>query len=200
MLAMAASLEARDDETQEHALRVALYAERLAREMGIDDPEELQRLRWGALLHDVGKMGLSDAVLRKPGPLSRDEWQEARRHPETGYRLVGRLEFLGEAREIIRCHHERWDGQGYPRGLRGEDIPLPARIFSVVDSFDAITSDRPYRAARGFEEAWEELDRGAGGQFDPRVVQAFRRVDPAQWEELRRQAAGGWRRRTEAAG
>ena len=132
MLAMAAALEARDDETQEHALRVALYAERLARELGVDDPEELQRLRWGALLHDVGKIGLSDAVLRKPGPLTGEEGREVRRHPEIAYRLVAHLDFLGDARQIVLSHHERWDGHGYPRGLREEEIPLPTRIFSVV--------------------------------------------------------------------
>ncbi len=201
MLAMAASLEARDDETQEHALRVALSAERLAAPMGISDPEELQRLRWGALLHDVGKIGLPDGVLKKPGPLTREEWRLVHQHPLTGFELVRRLDFLGDARQIVLSHHERWDGHGYPQGLREEEIPLAARIFAVADSFDAITSNRPYRTARDYEAAREELDQGAGSQFDPRVVEAFLTISRTEWEELRRQAAAGSRfRRAYAAG
>ncbi len=192
MLSLAAALEARDDETETHALRVSIYSERLAEQLRVDAPETLQRLRWGALLHDVGKIGLPDAVLRKPGPLTPEEWRLVRRHPEIGHELVRRLDFLGDALNIVRFHHERYDGGGYPRGLRGEEIPLGARIFAVVDTFDAITSDRPYRRRRSYREALEEIRRAAGGQLDPTVVAAFGRVPPQEWEELRRRAEAGF--------
>lgn len=192
MLSLAGALEARDDETEVHALRVSLYAERLAEELGIRDPEQLQRIRWGALLHDVGKIGLPDSVLRKPGPLTPEEWVLVRRHPQIGYELIRRLAFLGDAREIVRCHHEHFDGTGYPRHLRGEQIPLGARIFAVVDAFDAITSDRPYRPARSCREAQVEIRRVSGSQLDPAVVAAFSNIERPDWEDLRRRAEAGF--------
>ncbi len=192
LLTLTRALEGRDDETQAHARRVALYTQRLAEEVGVRDPEEAQFLRWGALLHDVGKIGLSDAVLRKPGPLTPEEWREVIRHPRTGYHLLADLEFLGGAREIVLAHHERWDGSGYPGGLRGRAIPLGARIFTVVDAFDAMTSDRPYRRAVSVAAAASELRRAAGTQFDPDVVDAFGRIGEGEWENLRRQAEAGF--------
>ncbi len=192
MLSLAGALEARDDETEVHALRVSLYAERLAEELGIHDPEQLQRIRWGALLHDVGKIGLPDTVLRKPGPLTPEEWGLVHLHPKIGYELIRRLAFLGDAREIVRCHHEHFDGSGYPRHLKGEEIPLGARIFAVVDAFDAITSDRPYRPARSCREAQVEIRRVAGSQLDPAVVAAFSNIPRPDWEDLRRRAEAGF--------
>ncbi len=188
MLSLAAALEARDDETQVHALRVALYAERLAWEMEIRDPEELQRIYWGALLHDVGKIGLSDAVLRKAGPLTQEEWRQVRLHPRIGYGIISRLDFLGDGRRIVLSHHERFDGSGYPEGLRGHQIPVGARIFAAVDTFDAICADRPYSRARTYQEAWAEIRRVAGTQLDPDVAVAFGRIGREEWEKLRRRA------------
>jgi HD-GYP domain-containing protein (c-di-GMP phosphodiesterase class II) len=130
-------------------------------------------LEQGAFLHDVGKIGISDTILLKPGPLTEDEWVEMRRHPVLGYQLLSAVPFLKEASVLVLNHHERFDGSGYPAGLTGEAIPLPARIFAVVDAYDALTSDRPYREARPQEEAVAELRRGAGTYFDPRVVEAF---------------------------
>ncbi len=192
MLTLAAALEARDAETLEHALRVSLYAERLAGELGVLDPQQLERIRWGALLHDVGKIGLPDTVLRKPGPLTPEEWGLVHLHPKIGYELIRRLAFLGDAREIVRCHHEHFDGSGYPRHLKGEEIPLGARIFAVVDAFDAITSDRPYRPARSCREAQVEIRRVAGSQLDPAVVAAFSNIPRPDWEDLRRRAEAGF--------
>ncbi len=200
LLSMAAALEARDYETQAHARRVAMYAQRLAEECGVCDSEQVQYIRWGALLHDVGKIGLPDAVLQKPGPLNSAEWRQVHRHPEIGYGLVRGLEFLGLAREIVLHHHEHFDGAGYPGGLQGEAIPFGARIFAVADAFDAMTSDRPYRRACSFGEAREELRRSAGTQLDPGMVDAFCRIPRREWEELRRQAEAGFFFRFRTAG
>jgi HD-GYP domain-containing protein (c-di-GMP phosphodiesterase class II) len=171
--ALAAALELRDDQTGAHAERVTELALRLAARVAPElatDPE----LEFGFLLHDLGKIGVPDAVVLKPGPLDPDELELMRRHVDLGERIVARIPYLGGlARQVIAAHHERWDGKGYPRGLAGEGIPLPARIFAVVDSFDAMTNDRPYRQALPVEEAVAEIRSGAGTQFDPEVVRAF---------------------------
>jgi HD-GYP domain-containing protein (c-di-GMP phosphodiesterase class II) len=171
--ALAAALELRDDETGGHARRVTELALELT---GVVDPELAQspELRYGFLLHDIGKIGVPDAILLKPGPLDSEEMRRLQEHTTLGEHLVSSIPYLsGVAREVIAYHHERWDGLGYTRGLRGEQIPLAARIFSVADSFDAITSDRPYRSALPVEHAIEEIGREAGSQFDPAVVEAF---------------------------
>jgi HD-GYP domain-containing protein (c-di-GMP phosphodiesterase class II) len=171
--ALAAALELRDDNTGAHAERVTALALRLAERIAPElasDPE----LEYGFLLHDLGKIGVPDAVVLKPEQLEPDEMETMRRHVELGERFVARIPYLsGIARQVISAHHERWDGKGYPRGLAGEDIPLPARIFSVVDSFDAMTNDRPYRRALRVEDALAEIRSGAGTQFDPDVVREF---------------------------
>jgi PAS domain S-box-containing protein len=166
------ALELRDQETQGHAERVTYWTELLARAMGVSD-EDLGHIRRGALLHDIGKMGIPDAILQKPGPLTKDEWTVMHEHPVYAYKLLAPIPFLGPALDIPYCHHERWDGAGYPRGLQGEQIPLAARVFTVVDVWDALSSDRPYRAAWPPERVTEYLRSQAGAQFDPRVVEKF---------------------------
>ncbi len=180
-----AALDFRDTETQWHSRRVSLYARRLAQQVGIGEPD-LTVVERGALLHDIGKIGVRDGVLRKPGPLSPEEWIEMKRHPELGWALLNRVEYLRSASSIVLQHHERWDGAGYPAGLRGERIVIGARIFQVVDTIDAITTDRPYRRARDFAVARAEIVRCCGTQFDPRVVDAFCTVPVAEWEGIRR--------------
>jgi putative nucleotidyltransferase with HDIG domain len=179
-----AALDYRDSETQWHSRRVSLYARRLAQEIGITEPE-LTVIEHGALLHDIGKIGIRDEVLLKPGPLSTVEWVTMKQHPELGWRLLQRVDYLRKASEIVLQHQEKWDGTGYPGGLRGERIVVGARIFHVVDTLDAITSDRPYRKARPFADARQELLRCRGTQFDPRIVDAFLAVAPEEWERIR---------------
>jgi ribonuclease P protein subunit RPR2 len=144
-------------------------------------------LSYGFLLHDVGKVGIPESILCKPGPLTDEEYEVMKTHPLIGVQIVAPIAFLGNAVEVIRCHHERWDGRGYPDGLAGEGIPLAARIFSVCDTFDAMTSDRPYRRALPFDSAVEEIDRCGGTQFDPEVVRLFVEM----CAELRDGAAAG---------
>jgi putative nucleotidyltransferase with HDIG domain len=170
--ALSRALDARDNETEGHSLRVADYAVRIARRMGLGDAE-VEELKLGALLHDVGKIGVPDAILRKPGRLTEEEWAVMRRHCEFGLEIVRDIPHLSRAADLIRYHHERFDGGGYPHGLWGGEIPLAARIFSVADTLDAMTSDRPYRKGRTFGEALEEIRRCSGTQFDPQVVRAL---------------------------
>jgi putative nucleotidyltransferase with HDIG domain len=179
-----AALDYRDAETQWHSRRVSLYARRLATQLGIVEPD-LTVVEHGALLHDIGKIGIKDDVLLKPGPLSPEEWVLMKHHPELGWRLLQRVDYLKPASQIVLEHQEKWDGTGYPAGLGGEVICIGARIFHVVDTLDAITSDRPYRKARPFAVAREELVRCRGTQFDPRVVDAFLAVAPEEWERIR---------------
>ena len=179
-----AALDYRDAETQWHSRRVSLYARRLAQQLGIREPE-LTVIEHGALLHDIGKIGVRDGVLLKPGPLTTDEWTEMRRHPDLGWQLLQRVDYLKPASAIVLQHQEKWDGTGYPKRLAGEDIVIGARVFHVVDTLDAITSDRPYRKARPFELAREEIVRCTGTQFDPLVVDAFLAVPAEEWERIR---------------
>jgi putative nucleotidyltransferase with HDIG domain len=183
--ALTAALETRDAETHGHSDRVVSFSLRLGRELGLDR-EQLRALEFGALLHDIGKIGVPDAILRKPAKLTDDEWIKMRQHPSHGQQILRGIEFLKGATRVVSQHHERWDGSGYPLGLRGEAIDLNARIFAVADAFDAIISDRVYRPGRSYEAATTELDEGAGSQFDPKVVEAFHRVPRSEWEELRR--------------
>jgi putative nucleotidyltransferase with HDIG domain len=154
---------------------VANLAIAVGREMGLSRTE-LDRLEKAALLHDVGKIGVPDAILRKPGPLTEDEWAEMRRHPAIGKNIIRDVPFLEDIAEIIYSHHERFDGGGYPRGLKGNEVPLGARIFSVVDAYDAMTSDRPYRKAGSPSAAVREIITHSGSQFDSEVVNVFLRV------------------------
>jgi ribonuclease P protein subunit RPR2 len=168
---MAFVVEAKDAYTGQHLERCRVYGVALMREMGIE--EDYPDAEYGFLLHDAGKVGVPERILGKPGPLTAAEWRVMRTHPLIGYQMLASIPFMQNAAEIVRCHHEMFDGSGYPEGLKGDDITLPARVFSVVDAFDAMTTDRPYRAALSIDQAAEELTRMAGTQFDPDVVAAF---------------------------
>lgn len=185
--AVVAAADARDHETAGHSFRVAHYALALAKKLGLEG-EELKAIEWGGLLHDVGKMAVPDEILRKVGPLSEREWSIMRQHPGWGFEMLADIRFLQKtALQIVYSHHERWDGEGYPTGLSGEEIPLAARIFAVVDTYDAMTSDRPYRRAGTHHAAVMELERVAGRQLDPQVVEAFRRIPEMELRRLREQ-------------
>ena len=179
--ALTGLLDTRDAATNGHSNRVTALALRLARAVGITDPRRLRTIEQGARLHDIGKIGVRDSILRKPGPLDEDEWKHMRTHPELGYRMLKDIEFFHDALPIVRYHHEHYDGSGYPCGLEGEHIPFEARIFAVVDAFDAIMSERPYKRARSFEHAVATLVEDSGKHFDPAVVRAFLRVPKEEW-------------------
>jgi response regulator RpfG family c-di-GMP phosphodiesterase len=185
--ALGSALDTRDIGTESHSRRVHGYSLATAHEYGVP-AADLADIAHGVLLHDIGKIGIPDAILLKPGPLTPGEWNVMRRHPEIGRRLIERIPFLRGAVPVVYHHHERWDGSGYPVGLKGEDIPLGARIFSAVDAFDAMTFDRPYSKAISFDAAKAELRRCAGSHFDPRVVEAFFRVPETLLAEIRRRS------------
>lgn len=185
--ALTAALETRDSETHGHSERVVTYSLRLGREYGLSS-EIMKALEFGSLLHDIGKIGVPDSILRKPAKLTEEEWVRMREHPLHGQQILRGIEFLEGAARVVAQHHEKWDGTGYPLGLRHEEIDICARIFSVADAFDAITSDRVYRRGKPYEAAAQELDDWAGRQFDPKVVEAFHRVPKEDWEELHRQS------------
>ena len=174
--ALSNAVEARDAYTGKHAERVAAYAIELSRELGLPQPDAPE-VEFGFLLHDVGKLAIPDAILYKPGSLTKEERQLMARHPTIGAEIVDGIEFLEEAAKVVRSHHERWDGTGYPDGLKGEDIPISARVFAVADVFDALTTTRPYRPALTLAEARRMIVLGAGSQFDPGVVRAFNSID-----------------------
>jgi putative nucleotidyltransferase with HDIG domain len=172
LLALVRALDAREHETSDHSQRVVKYTEAIAERLSLRGPE-LEEIGRGALLHDIGKIGVPDAVLLKPAKLTPEEWKEMRRHPDIGYDMIRSIEFLNTPAAIVLSHQERFDGRGYPRGLRGEEIHIGARIFAAADTLDAMTSDRPYRKGTTFENAVDEIQRCAGSQFDPEVVRAF---------------------------
>ena len=182
--ALVQALEARDYETHGHSERVVTFSLRLGYELGLDKAA-LRDLELGALMHDIGKIGVSDAVLRKPAKLNEEEWEQMRLHPLHGQKILRNIAFLEGATRIVAQHHEKWDGTGYPYGLRGEDIDIGARIFSVADAYDAIISNRVYRKGRPYQKALAELEKFAGTQFDPFVVEAFKVIPKEDWEILR---------------
>jgi putative nucleotidyltransferase with HDIG domain len=182
--ALLSALDTRDTEAEGHSERVTGYTMVLAEQMGVTD-EEMFHMERGALLHDIGKVAVPDRILHKAGPLTEAVWEEMRKHPVIGHRMCARIAFLEGASRIVLHHHERWDGAGYPDRLAGEAIPLGARVFAVVDAFDAMTTDRPYRAASTYDAAVAELRAHAGTQFDPRVVGAFLEVPEREWTIVR---------------
>jgi len=181
--AMATVLDTRDTETQGHSLRVVSFTLKLAELMQITDPNTLKVYEYGALLHDIGKIGIPDAILRKPEGLTAEEWLIMKKHPAIGYNLLRRIKFLDTSAQIVLHHHEAFDGSGYPSGLSGDNIPLGARIFNVADAIDAITSDRPYQKAQPFQTVTDELRKHSGGQFDPRIIAIFEKVGVDFWEK-----------------
>jgi putative nucleotidyltransferase with HDIG domain len=185
--ALVMALDTRDEETQGHSLRVVKFTLKLAELLGIKDEKQLKVIEYGSLLHDIGKIGIPDAILRKPGKLTPEEWEVMKTHPRLGYNILYKIEFLEEAAQIVLHHHERLNGAGYPDGLQGEEISLGSRIFAVADTVDAMTTERPYRYALTFEEASEELTKYSGIQFDERVVEAFHSVPLEFWINERRQ-------------
>jgi putative nucleotidyltransferase with HDIG domain len=178
VIGFASLLEGKDESTAEHCHRVRDVCVRIAREIGVP-AAQMRDLELGAMLHDIGKFKIPDAILKKPGPLTPEEWKVMRRHPEYGAEIVEKIDFLRGASAVVRNHHERFDGTGYPAGLAGEEIPLSARIFMVADAYDAITSRRVYKEAIPADVALEEIRRSAGTHFDPRVVAAFEHVYPS---------------------
>ena len=170
--ALAEAVEAKDPYTEGHLEQLASYAEALARELGLS-PQEQRDVREGAILHDVGKIGVPEAILRKPSSLSKEEYRVVQNHPLVGHRILAPLRFAPRVLPAVRGHHEHFDGQGYPDGMGGQDIPLEARIVAVADAYDAMTSDRPYRSALPQQEAIRRLRADSGKQFDPQVVECF---------------------------
>src|SRR5580700_6707325 len=187
--ALGDALDLKDSETEGHSKRVTAYTIALARAMGIA-PADIKVIARGAFLHDVGKMAIPDNILRKAGRLTIEEQGVMREHCVRGYQMLRKIPFLAGAAEIVYCHQEHFDGNGYPRGIRGREIPIGARIFAVGDTLDAITSDRPYRQARTFDAAREEILRCSGTQFDPAVVEVFLKIPNELWQELRSEISG----------
>ncbi len=181
--ALGGALDAKDAETEGHCQRVTAFTITIAKAMGVDN-SLLRQIARGAFLHDIGKMGVPDQILRKPGPLTAEEREIMRRHCDIGYAVLERIPFLKEAAEIVLAHQEFYDGTGYPRGLKGEQIPLGARIFAVADTLDAMISDRPYRKALPISAARDEIRRFSGTQFDPQVVKIFLAQPEQLWREL----------------
>lgn len=169
--ALGQALDLRDKETEGHSQRVVIYTIEIAKASGIKR-EELEHIAWGALLHDIGKIGVPDSILFKPASLNEEEWKLVKKHPELGYNLVSNFDFMKEAGKIVLYHHEYYNGTGYPKGLKGEEIPIGARIFAIADAFDALTTDRPYRKAAGLTEAIAELEKCVDTQFDPEIIRA----------------------------
>jgi len=183
--ALGNALDLKDAETEGHSKRVTAFTIAIARAMGLT-ADQIRVIARGAFLHDIGKMAIPDAILRKPGALDPDEIAIMREHCYRGYQILKRIPFLTEAAEIVYSHQEKYDGTGYPRGLKGDQIPLGARIFSVADTLDAMTSNRPYRAAQPFPVARDEIQRWSGRQFDPSVVHTFLEMPEHIWDDLRK--------------
>jgi len=182
--ALGGALDLKDAETEGHCKRVTAFTIAIAKAMKVPQ-QQLPVIARAAFLHDIGKMAIPDSVLRKPGPLNEDEKKIMRTHCDVGYNMVTRIPFLREAAQIVLAHQEYFDGTGYPRGLKGEQIPLGARIFAVADALDAMVSDRPYRKALSIQYARDEINRCSGTQFDPRVVDVFLSLPDTLWLELR---------------
>jgi putative nucleotidyltransferase with HDIG domain len=180
-----------NEDTVGHSQLVARYTLLLTKALCIDDRTFSVEIERGALLHDIGKIGIPESILRKPGPLTDKEREIVKEHPFLGYEMVEEFQFLHKASRVVLFHHESYDGRGYPYGLKGEEIPLEARIFALADTLDAITSDRPYRKGQSFRTAFDEIERARGTQFDPYIVDAFLSVPEEKWLQIKREADSG---------
>jgi putative nucleotidyltransferase with HDIG domain len=187
--ALGDALDLKDAETEGHSRRVTAYTIAIARKIGLTK-EEINVIARGAFLHDIGKMAIPDDILRKPGKLTEDEMAIMKEHCYRGYKIISRIPFLAEAAEIVYSHQERFDGLGYPRGLKGEEIPLGARIFAIADTLDAMRSDRPYRKAQSIQAVRKEIELWSGKQFDPQIVKVFLEMPDNIWEDLRKDING----------
>jgi putative nucleotidyltransferase with HDIG domain len=170
-----------------HSQLVARYTLQLAKALGMEEKSFLVDIERGAMLHDIGKIGIPESILRKPGALNTKEREIVKEHPLLGYEMIEEFLFLRRAARVVLFHHESYDGRGYPYGLLGDEIPLEARIFSLADTLDAITSDRPYRKGQSFQEAFDEIEKGRGTQFDPSIVDAFFSVSAEKWEKIKQE-------------
>jgi putative nucleotidyltransferase with HDIG domain len=173
------------EDTVGHSQLVARYTLLLTKAMGIDDWNFCRDIERGALLHDIGKIGIPESILRKAGPLTAQEREIVKEHPQLGYEMIEEFQFLGKASKVVLFHHEYYDGLGYPYGLNKEEIPLEARIFAIADTLDAVTSDRPYRKGQSFQKAFDEIEKGRGTQFDPYIVDAFFSVPEEMWQQAK---------------
>jgi len=189
LLGLVSALDLREHNTGLHSQRVREYTELIADRLGVDAKMK-REIGFGALLHDVGKIAVPDQILMKPDNLTDEEWAVMRKHPEAGYRIVKRIGFLKDAAEIVYAHHEQYNGEGYPRGLKGENIPIGARVFMVADVYDALTSERSYHRAMTYEEAAAEIKRLRGSHFDPSVVDTFMAIAPEKLQEIARHYPG----------
>ncbi|MEE8589878.1 MAG: HD domain-containing phosphohydrolase, partial [Spirochaetia bacterium] len=179
--ALGVALDLRDSETEHHCLRVSSFVLKLARKMGLTEEDRLRDIEWGAFLHDIGKIGVPDSILMKPGKLTEEERKIIQTHPVLGYQMLRKIPFLKGAAAVVYSHHESYDGSGYPQGLQGGDIPVSARLFAVADTIDAMTSDRPYRNALPIEEVGRELKKLTGKQFDPKIVDVYFSIPSTEW-------------------
>ncbi|MBZ5612670.1 MAG: response regulator [Acidobacteriia bacterium] len=187
--ALGDALDLKDNETEFHSRRVTAFTIAIASKMGLPK-EEIKVIARGAFLHDIGKIAIPDEILNKPGKLTADEMAIMREHAYSGYKMLSKIPFLAQAAEIVHAHQERYDGTGYPSGLKGDQIPLGARIFSIADTLDAMTMDRPYRPAQSFDAARKEIELWSGRQFDPQIVKVFLEMPDNIWEDLRRDISG----------
>jgi len=185
--ALVTALDTRDEETHGHSMRVVRYTMALADLLGVDNEDDLKNFEYGALLHDIGKIGIPDAILKKPGKLTQKEWKIIKTHPKLGYKMLYKIKFLEKSSQIVLHHHERYDGKGYPDGLKGDQIPFGARIFALADTIDAMTSKRPYEHALSFETVYKEIKKFSGTQFDPQVVKAFYLANLGFWKKQRQE-------------
>jgi len=193
LVALSKALDSRDAYSDGHSLRVTVYTRQLAQQLKLSEPE-IKVIEQGVLLHDIGKIGIPDVLLRKAGQLSEGEWNLMRRHPETGYRILSSIKFLKGAAQVVRHHHERYDGHGYPQGLKGDEIHLGARIFAVSDALDDLTSKNGFQAAMSFEEAAQQIESMSGIQLDPAIVREFLRFPISGWQALHREIAAKTKR------